>query len=206
MDTKDTQETSADASTMVEHARKLGALRGPERPRAFGRGGATAAVVHGFRLLLTAVWLGAAVYFSFAVAPSAFAVLPTRELAGALVTRTLSVVNVGGFFVGLLLLFTAPFGRAAVSRFALRAEALALAGIASLTAAGHWVIAARLRSLRAQMGAPIDVVPAGDPLRVAFNSLHGYSVWALGLAMLAGVVALLLIARRFGRVSVRGDF
>ena len=35
------------------------------------------------RLLLLGLWLGAAVYF-IAVAQSAFAVLPSRELAGAL--------------------------------------------------------------------------------------------------------------------------
>ena len=39
--------------------------------------------LHGVRLLLVAVWLGGAVFFSAAVAPSAFAVLPSRELAGA---------------------------------------------------------------------------------------------------------------------------
>jgi hypothetical protein len=46
------------------------------------------------------------------------------------------------------------------------------------------------------MGRPIDQMAQTDPLRVAFNSLHGYSVFALGIGMLAAVVALLLIARR----------
>jgi hypothetical protein len=35
-----------------------------------------------------------------------------------------------------------------------------------------------------------------DPLRVAFNSLHGYSVTALSLGMIAAVIVLLLVARR----------
>src|SRR5438067_2233687 len=51
-------------------------------------------IVRDVRLLLIAIWLGAAVGFSFAVAPSAFVVLPTHELAGNLVTRTLGIVNV----------------------------------------------------------------------------------------------------------------
>jgi hypothetical protein len=156
----------------------------------------TTAVVHGARLLPAALWLGGAAFFSFAVAPSAFAVLPSRDLAGAVVARTLSVVNVGGFVVGLLLLVTWPVGRALVRRAALWAEAAALLVVTLTSAAGHWLIAARMRSLRAQMGAPIDALGADDPLRVAFNDLHGYSVAALTAGMLAGLVALLLIARR----------
>jgi hypothetical protein len=39
------------------------------------------------RALLIALWLGAACFFSFAVAPSAFGVLPSRELAGSVVSR-----------------------------------------------------------------------------------------------------------------------
>ena len=155
-----------------------------------------AALVHGARLVLAALWLGGAAFFSFAVAPSAFAVLPTRDLAAALVTRTLSVVNVGGFIISLLLVVTSPVGRGHLRRAALGAEAAALAVVAAATAAGHWLIAARMRELRARMGAPIDAVPADDPLRVAFNDLHGYSVAALAAGMLAGLVALLLIARR----------
>ena len=46
------------------------------------------------------------------------------------------------------------------------------------------------------MGRPIDDVGKDDPLRVAFDSLHGYSVAALGVAIIAAAVALLLIARR----------
>jgi hypothetical protein len=53
-------------------------------------------------------------------------------------------------------------------------------------------------SLRQQMGRPIDETAASDPLRVAFNSLHVYSVAALMAAMLAALVAFILIARRRG--------
>jgi hypothetical protein len=46
------------------------------------------------------------------------------------------------------------------------------------------------------MGGHIDEVAQDHPLRVAFNSLHGYSVGALAVGMIAGIIALLLIARR----------
>jgi hypothetical protein len=51
-------------------------------------------------------------------------------------------------------------------------------------------------ALRAQMLRPIDDVAVDDPLRMSFNSLHGYSVTALSLGVIAAAVALLLIARR----------
>lgn len=148
------------------------------------------------RLLFLALWLGAAVFFSFAVAPAVFSVLPARELAGAVVSRTLGIVNTGGFFISLLLLLTAFLFRRNTSRRAFYTEIVALALLALTTSTGQWIIAARLQALRAAMGRQIDEVAASDPLRIAFNSLHGYSVTALSLGMVAAIVAFLLIARR----------
>ncbi|HYG10912.1 MAG TPA: DUF4149 domain-containing protein [Pyrinomonadaceae bacterium] len=148
------------------------------------------------RLLLLGMWLGAAVFFSFAVAPGAFAVLPARELAGAIVTRTIGIVNVGGCLVALLLLATAFARRGAATRRAWILEVIALALVALATGVGHWVVSARMAALRIAMGRPIDEVAASDPLRLAFNSLHGYSVAAMTTAMLAAIVAFILIARR----------
>lgn len=160
------------------------------------------------RVLLIALWLGAAIFFSAAVAPSVFAVLRSfhlsnaNEIAGSIVTRTLSVVNTGGFLIGLLLFLSAFLFRRAVSRRALRAELASLLVVAAATGVGQWVIAARMLMLRAAMGRPVDEVAQNDPLRVAFNSLHGYSVGALSIGILAGLVALLLIARRARANSV----
>jgi hypothetical protein len=52
-----------------------------------------------------------------------------------------------------------------------------------------------MRALRAAMVLPIDQIAADDPRRIAFGALHGYSVNALGLAMIAALVALVLMAR-----------
>jgi len=148
------------------------------------------------RLLLLGIWLGSAIFFSFAVAPSAFAVLPARELAGAIVTRTIGIVNVGGSLIGLLLLATALVGRSMAAKRAWTLEVIALALLVLATGVGHWVISARMLALRLSMGRPIDDVAQNDPLRLAFNNLHGYSVAAMIVAMLAGLVAFILIARR----------
>ena len=173
-----------------------------------GSARALVAAVGYVRVLLIALWLGAAVFFSAVVAPSVFAVLRSfhlsnaNEIAGTIVTRTLSVVNTGGFLVGLLLLASAFLFRRTTTRRALRAELIALLLVTITTGLGQWIIAARMLSLRAAMGRPVDEVAQNDPVRVAFNSLHGYSVGALGLGILAGLLALLMIARRARRDSV----
>ena len=52
-------------------------------------------------LVLLSAWLGAAVLVATVVAPAAFAVLPTRTLAGALVGRVLPVLFIAGLVVAL---------------------------------------------------------------------------------------------------------
>lgn len=158
-----------------------------------------ARIVRDLRLLLIATWLGSAIFFSFAVAPGVFAVLPARELAGAVVSRTLAIVNIGGFVISVVLLATAFLFRKIVSNRAFVVEIALLVIIASSTFIGKWIIAARMQALRASMGRPIDEVAQSDPLRIAFNNLHGYSVTALSIAMIAAIVSLLLIARRTGK-------
>ena len=159
-------------------------------------------VVRDVRLLLVALWLGAAVFFGAVVAPSAFIVLRrlavphANELAGSIVTRTLAVVNTGGFIISLLLLASAFLFSRAVSRRAFYAEIISLLLLLMMTGTGQWIIAAKMLRLRAALGRPIDEVAQNDPLRLAFNSLHGYSVTVLGIGIIAAVVALLLIARR----------
>src|SRR5258706_4494804 len=44
-------------------------------------------------LLSLVVWVGGIIFFSFVVAPTVFTVLPTRQLAGAVVTRSLASLH-----------------------------------------------------------------------------------------------------------------
>ena len=158
-------------------------------------------MIPSLRLLLLALWLGAALFFSAVVAPGAFTVLRAyglpnaTEIAGALVTRTLSVINVSGFIGSLVLIATAFLAKRGNSG-AFYLETVSLALLAVTTSVGHWIIAARMRSLRAGLTLPIDQVPVSDPTRIAFNTLHGYSVTALSIAMIAALVAFALIAYR----------
>lgn len=155
------------------------------------------------RLILLACWVGAALFFGAVVAPSAFAVLRSfglanaNEIAGSIVTRSLAVINIAGFALSLLLLVTLIVRRNYSGRWSFMLEAVCLAVIAFATAVGHWFIAARMRALRAAMVVPIDQIAADDPRRIAFGNLHGYSVNALSLAMIAALVAMVLMARNW---------
>lgn len=153
------------------------------------------------RLILLACWFGAALFFGAVVAPAAFGVLRSfgltnaNEIAGSIVTRSLSVINIVGFLISLLLLLTLLLWRNSAGRVNFIVECVCLLVIALATGVGHWVIAARMRALRAAMVLPIDQIATDDPRRIAFGALHGYSVNVLGLAMIAALVALVLMAR-----------
>jgi|SRR5882672_7018009 len=153
------------------------------------------------RSILLSLWLGAALFFSFAVAPNVFVVLRSftlanaNEIAGTVVTRTLAVINTGGFIIGLvvLLITLAVKQRTQVSAFAL--QLLSLLVLVGTTATGQWLVAARMRALRVAM-VSIDLVSPDDPRRITFAQLHGYSVALLGAAMIAALVALVAFRLR----------
>jgi hypothetical protein len=159
------------------------------------------------RLLLLGLWLGAAVFFGAAVAPAVFGVLRgaqlpnANELAGMMVQRLLAVINRGGFEISLFLLVTEYFMSKNESRLRRFAEMISLAIMAIMTGISHWIISARMLALRAAMQAPIDQIAANDPRRIAFAALHGYSVALMGVAIVAGLFAFLIMARPNAAVS-----
>jgi Domain of unknown function (DUF4149) len=158
-------------------------------------------IVRSLRLLLLGLWLGAAVFFGAAVAPTVFGVLRgaqlpnANELAGLMITRILATINRGGFEISLFLIVTGYFLSKKESRLMRFAEMISLAIMAIMTGVSHWIISARMLALRAAMQAPIDQIASSDPRRLAFDALHGYSVTAMGIAIVAGLVAFLIIAR-----------
>lgn len=153
-------------------------------------------VLSDVRLLLLGIWLGAACFLSFAVAPSAFAVLPSREAAGAMVNRTLAIVNYSGIVIGLILLASSYIPKNHFSRIWLWIERITLLVTVAACAFGQFVIGYQIQSVRSQMGKPLEEIAADDPLRIAFDNLHGQSVTALSIAMICALIAFFLIARR----------
>lgn len=155
----------------------------------------------GVSLLLLSLWLGAAIFFSAVVAPAAFEALRgfhvanMNEIAGTIVTRALSVINVSGVVISLSLLLLTVIAERKNMKVSFFAGTFALTLMGLATAVGHWVVAARMRGLRLAMVA-IDQVSPADPRRIAFNNLHRYSVLLLTLAMLAAIAAIILTGLR----------
>ena len=90
---------------------------------------------------------------------------------------------------------------------AFAAEVISLAIIVIMTAVSHWIISARMQALRAAMGV-IDQTSLADPRRMEFDALHRYSVMAMSVAMIAGLVAFFAMNHspaRADRPTARAD-
>jgi hypothetical protein len=155
-----------------------------------------------FRALLIAVWLGAACFFSFAVAPSAFIVLRSfevanaNEVAGAIVNQTLMILNLSGLGISLILLLTSLVKRPSIAPIWIWAERFLLVLLTLACAVGQFVIGWWMSSIRAQIGKPLAEAAADDPLKIQFDKLHQYSVWTLMGAMAVALVLFFLIGRK----------
>lgn len=153
------------------------------------------------RMLLLGAWLGAAIFFSAAVAPNVFGVLRSfdlpnaGEIAGTIVNRTLRVINISGFFVGLLSIVLGIVLRKRIRRILLIVQIVLLSLMSIATGIGQWIIAARMSALRIGFNKPIDQIATDDPNRIAFAALHGYSVATLSVAIIAGLIAFFVVGR-----------
>jgi hypothetical protein len=142
--------------------------------------------------ILLSAWLGAAVLAATVVAPSAFAVLPSRTLAGALVGRVLPVLFIAGLVVALasLWLDSGDYGRG----FHVRRALLVAAAVSC--AAAQFAVTPRIERVQKEIDGPVEQLSRDDPRRMAFGRLHAASVAWLGLAMAAAVTTLILVSVR----------
>lgn len=163
-------------------------------------------LINYLRLLILGMWLGAAVFFSAIVAPSAFAILRSYqsfnagEIAGAIVNRNLVAINLSGFVAGLILFATGFVKFRKVPFLSFLIEMVSVTAIGLATALGNWLIAPKIRALRLTLSIPIDQLSVSDPRRISFDNLHAYSVKALSVAMIAALLGFVMIALR-----ARGD-
>lgn len=152
-------------------------------------------------LLALGLWLGALVFFSFMVAPAAFAVLPSRQLAGDLVGHLLPRLHLLGYLCGTVYLVALGVEQR-LTQGSLRAVALPMllvAAILVMTAVSQFGLEPRLAGLRAEMTAAfgaIDQVPRDHPLRVSFGRFHQVSALLLTANLLLVLVVLGLTVRR----------
>lgn len=139
-----------------------------------------------------AFWLGAAVLTAAVVAPAAFAVLPSRTLAGNIVGQVLPVIFYSGIVVGLLVI---GLETADHDGWHWGTPVVFGALIAVACAIAQFVVGSRIEAVRVRIGGSVDALSPDDPLRATFGRLHGVSVGLMGIAMLAAAVALVAVAR-----------
>jgi uncharacterized membrane protein len=150
-----------------------------------------------FMLLALVAWLGGLIFFSFVVAPAAFAIAPTRQVAGAIVGRCLAALHFIGLISGIVFAGTSmTYSAITVGRAeALAPRHLAVYLMLVLTVASQFGISPRMHQLRAEM-VEIDRIPQEDSRRVEFNRLHVWSTRLEGGVFVLGLLALLLTARK----------
>ncbi|HYA24568.1 MAG TPA: DUF4149 domain-containing protein [Terriglobales bacterium] len=149
-------------------------------------------------LLSLIVWLGGLIFFAFVVAPAAFSVLPTRHLAGNVVTRSINGLHWIGIIAGIVyLLGSILYARITTGTahiFAVRNVIIIL--MLALTLISQFGIIPRMDGLRASVG-EIDAVPPDNPIRMQFDALHVWSTRVEGGVLLLGLVAAYLTANAF---------
>ena len=144
-----------------------------------------------FMLLSLIVWLGGIIFFGAVLAPTVFTVLPTRHLAGSVVSPSLNRLHWMGIVSGIVFLVTSMvYSRVtsgSVHVFAARHVLLIIMLLLTLTS--QFAITPKMATLRASIG-DIDNVSPTDPARVQFNALH---IWSTRLEMSVLVLGLLVV-------------
>jgi uncharacterized membrane protein len=148
-------------------------------------------------LLSLVVWIGGLIFFAFVLAPTVFAVLPTRQLAGNVVSRSLGILHWMALSCGVVFAITSMIDSRVVNGvaapFAMRN--LLIYAMIVLTLVGMFAVASRMGLLRQQMGV-IDDLPHDNPLRLEFNRLHVWSTRIESSVLVLGLALLYLTSRR----------
>lgn len=150
-----------------------------------------------FMLLSLVVWLGGLIFFAFVVAPAAFSVLPTRHLAGNVVTRSLGALHWIAIISGIVFL-TCSMINCRLTGGAARpfsAHHVMVYVMLLLTVISQFGIMPKMAALRASMG-EIDKVAPSDPARLQFDVLHVWSTRLESGVLLLGLVVIYLTARQ----------
>lgn len=144
-------------------------------------------------LLSLVVWLGGLIFFAFVLAPTVFlpGLLPTRQMAGSIVGRSLGLLHYMAIGSGIIFLVASVlYSRmSAGNARPLAARHLLIMLMLLLTFVSQFAISPKMHAIREQVGA-IDSVPPENPLRMQFDRLHEWSEKFEEAVLLLGLVAL----------------
>ncbi len=144
------------------------------------------------RIALLGLWVGAMAFFSFFVAPAAFAVLPSTQLAGQVVSRTLGGLEIFGIITGALLLaLVLRSGSRRNGAFIFELIVVALMTAASVIS--RFVVSARLHQIRVEFGERLNSLPKTDATKATFDLLHQVSVGLTGFTLLAALALIVFL-------------
>jgi uncharacterized membrane protein len=146
-------------------------------------------------LLALITWIGGILFFSFVLAPTLFTVLPSREMAGNVVSHSLTSLHWIGLVSGVVFL---ACSLAYHQRTLARPKPFAAAHVfvvlmLALTMVSQFGITPRMRTLRAQLA---DAQAWHDSDQTAFLVLHRLSTWTEGTVLFFGLAVVVLTARR----------
>ncbi len=148
-------------------------------------------------LLALIAWIGGIVFFSFVLAPIVFTVLPSREMAGTVVSRSLTSLHWIGLISGVVFLACSlAYNQMQLARLKLFAAThVFVVLMLALTLVSQFCITPRMHTLRAEMGMIDNIVPS-DARRMEFDHLHTWSTRVEGTVFFLGLAVVVLTARR----------
>ncbi|MBZ5660793.1 MAG: DUF4149 domain-containing protein [Acidobacteriia bacterium] len=138
-------------------------------------------------------WVGSIVYFIVFTA-GIFPVVNNNDLTGVLVGYALGRLHTMGIIAGVVYLLSTVAAEKSLGALVSPAALLVFLMIVC-TMGSQYGIIARMDALKLQMGS-VSATPADNPLRVAFDRLHQYSVRVESVVLLSGLVALVFTARQ----------
>lgn len=141
-------------------------------------------------------------FLSFAVAPTAFAILETRHHAGDVVAASLNILYLSGYVLGPLLVFVSVVTCRLRGRFLWTVRTILLVLMTLSTVIARELVGMKLLGLRRAMGALMNV-PPDDPLRLQFLQWHQVSVLLMLFNITAAVVVLAILSVEWFRQAPR---
>lgn len=152
-----------------------------------------------FHVVVLAAWFGGCLCFALLVAPNVFQVVPSRDIAGDLITRVLHGIDLFGLVATPVLVLTLIAGWLPLGN-PLRVRFLATLAMGAATAASRFWLTPEMLRIRHAMKGPIETLGPADPDRLEFTRLHDYSTT---LVAIHTILALILLVHSVSETSPR---